>query len=173
MLIQITWLMPFKNNDNDDCYCSKCFISDHLLKWLFLFFPFILIRRLSYGNVKGSLGQEVIILRFQPKKSSTRTNFLKYSNCCALLWKLYFVWCMKPKFLLHSSAIFRISNAHTKTLGTSCNAGDLGPIPGLGRSPGGGHDNPLHYSCLENPMDRRVWLAAVHGFAKSGTWLSN
>lgn len=72
--------MPFKNNDNDDCYCSKCFISDHLLKWLFLFFPFILIRRLSYGNVKGSLGQEVIILRFQPKKSSTRTDFLKYSD---------------------------------------------------------------------------------------------
>ena len=37
---------------------------------------------------------------------------------------------------------------------STCNAGDLGLIPGLGRSPGGGHGNPLQYSCLENPMDR-------------------
>ena len=36
---------------------------------------------------------------------------------------------------------------------SACNAGDLGLIPGLGRSPGQGNDNPLHYSCLENPMD--------------------
>ena len=46
---------------------------------------------------------------------------------------------------------------------STCNAGDLGSIPGLGRSPGGGHDNPLQYSCLENPMDRGAWQATVHG----------
>ena len=40
-----------------------------------------------------------------------------------------------------------------------CNVGDLGLIPGLGRSPGGGHGNPLHYSCLETPMDRGAWRA--------------
>ena len=49
------------------------------------------------------------------------------------------------------------------------NAGDLGPVPGLGRSPGGGNGNPLQYSCLENPMDRRAWQATVHGVAKSQT----
>ena len=38
-----------------------------------------------------------------------------------------------------------------------CNAGDLGSIPGLGRSPGEGNGNPLQYSCLENPMDRGAW----------------
>ena len=38
------------------------------------------------------------------------------------------------------------------------NAGDLGSIPGLGRSPGEGNGNPLQYSCLENPMDRGTWL---------------
>ena len=46
---------------------------------------------------------------------------------------------------------------------------DLGSIPGLGRSPGGGHGNPLQYSCLENPMDRGAWRAIVYGVAKSQT----
>ena len=41
-------------------------------------------------------------------------------------------------------------------------AEDLGSVPGLGRSPGGGHGNPLQYSCLENPMDRGAWQATVH-----------
>ena len=44
---------------------------------------------------------------------------------------------------------------------------DMGSIPGLGRSPGGGHGNPLQYSCLENPMDRGVCWATVHGVTKS------
>ena len=44
---------------------------------------------------------------------------------------------------------------------SACNAGDLGSIPGLGRSPGGVHGNPLQYSCLENPHGQRSWQAAV------------
>ena len=51
----------------------------------------------------------------------------------------------------------------------ACNLGDLGSIPRLGRYPGGGHGNPLQYSCLENPMDRGDWWATVHGVAKSWT----
>ena len=46
------------------------------------------------------------------------------------------------------------------------NARNMGLIPGWGRSPEEGNDNPLQYSCLENPMDRRVWQAIVHGVAK-------
>ena len=46
---------------------------------------------------------------------------------------------------------------------SACNAGDLGSIPGPGRSPGEGNGNPLQYSCLENPMDRGAWRATVHG----------
>ena len=46
---------------------------------------------------------------------------------------------------------------------------DLGSIPGLGRSPGGGHDNPLQCSCLENPMDRGAWWATVHRVPKRWT----
>ena len=56
---------------------------------------------------------------------------------------------------------------------SACNVRDLGSVPGLGRSPGGGHGSPLQYSCLENPMDRGTWQAAVHGVAKSWTRLSN
>ena len=51
------------------------------------------------------------------------------------------------------------------------NTRDTGLIPGWGRSPGGGHGNPLQYSCLENPMDRGAWLATVHGVTKSQTRL--
>ena len=48
----------------------------------------------------------------------------------------------------------------------AANAGDVGSIPGLRRSPGGGNGNPLQYYCLENPMDRRAWRAIVPGVAK-------
>ena len=50
---------------------------------------------------------------------------------------------------------------------------DAGSTPGLRRSPGKGHSNPLQYSCLENPLDRGAWQAAVHGVTKSWTWLSD
>ena len=46
------------------------------------------------------------------------------------------------------------------------NAGDSGLIPASGRSYGGGHGNPLQYSCLENPMDREAWQSTVHRVAK-------
>ena len=53
---------------------------------------------------------------------------------------------------------------------SACNAGDTGDvgglIPGLGRSPGDGHGNPLQYSCLENPMDKEAWWATVQRVAK-------
>ena len=58
---------------------------------------------------------------------------------------------------------------------SSANAGDtgdMGSIPELGRSPGGGHGTPLQYSCLEKPMDRGAWWAIVHRVAKSQARLS-
>ena len=56
---------------------------------------------------------------------------------------------------------------------SACNVGDSGSIPGLGRSPGEGHGNPLKYSCLEKLMDGGAWQATVHGVAKSRTRLSD
>ena len=54
---------------------------------------------------------------------------------------------------------------------SACNAGDLGSIPGSGRSPGEGNGNPLQYFCMENPMDRGAWWVTVHRAAKSQTRL--
>ena len=51
---------------------------------------------------------------------------------------------------------------------SACNAGDLGSIPGSGRSHGAGNGNPLQYPCLENPMNRRAWQATVHGVPRVG-----
>ena len=52
---------------------------------------------------------------------------------------------------------------------STCNAGDTGLIPWVRRSPLEGNDNPLQYSCLENPMDRRAWWAIVQAVAESDT----
>ena len=67
----------------------------------------------------------------------------------------------------------RVMAAHLVVLGVknlpanARDARDTGSIPGLGRSPGGGHSNPLQYSCLENPEDRGAWWATVHRMGKS------
>ena len=53
---------------------------------------------------------------------------------------------------------------------SASNVGDLGSIPGLGRSPGEGNSNPLQYYFLENPMDGEAWWATVHGVAVAKSW---
>ena len=58
-------------------------------------------------------------------------------------------------------------------LETACKTGDLGLIPGSGSSPGEGNGNPVQYSCLRHPMDRRSWQTIVHRVAKSWTQLSD
>ena len=56
---------------------------------------------------------------------------------------------------------------------SACYREDSGSIPGLGRSPGGGHGYPFQYSCLENRTNRGAWQAMVHGITKSTTRLSD
>ena len=51
---------------------------------------------------------------------------------------------------------------------SACSAGNLGSIPGFGRSPGEGNGNPLQYSCLGNPTDRRAWWAIIHEVKRVG-----
>ena len=73
-------------------------------------------------------------------------------------------------FPLRKCSLFQMAQMVKKS---ARNAGDLGSIPVLRRSPGGGHGNPLQYSCLENPMDRGAWRATVHGVTKTRTQLSD
>ena len=73
--------------------------------------------------------------------------------------------------ILKNQTLPLLSDSEVKA--SACNAGDLGSIPGSGRSPGEGIGNPLQYSCLENPMDGGAWWAIVHGVAKSRTRLSD
>ena len=85
--------------------------------------------------------------------------------------------CLTPgKFISISAMQFQASQVALGVKNSPANAGDTrdwGSIPGLGRSLGGGHGNPLQCSCLENPMDRGAWRATVHGVAKSQTRLSD
>ena len=63
----------------------------------------------------------------------------------------------------------QLTSVGSEVKASACNAGDLGSIPGSGRSPGEGNGNPHQYSCLENPMDGGAWWATVYGVAKSWT----
>ena len=84
--------------------------------------------------------------------------------CCVILKKKHHLsdlWCLSRKK--------EIITGGSDGKESACNVGDLGLIPGLGISSGGGHGNPLQYSCLKNPMERGAWWATIHGVAKSWT----
>ena len=76
-------------------------------------------------------------------------------------------------FYLYSSAGFGGFPGGSDGKEPACNGGDMGSIPGSGRSAGEGNGNPLHHSCIEYSMDGGAWCATVHGVAKSLTQLSN
>ena len=95
------------------------------------------------------------------------TELLKWS------FKIFFAYIFKKiclKFILEINRGFP-GGSNGKEY--SCNAGDLGSIPGSGRFPGKWSGKPLQYSCLENSMDRGAWWATVHGIAKSQTCKSS
>ena len=80
---------------------------------------------------------------------------------------------MNQQYMLNKMS-FDISQVTLVVKNLPADAGDAtdpGSIPGLGRSPGGGHGNPLQYSCLEKPKDRGAWWATVHRVTKSQTRL--
>ena len=79
---------------------------------------------------------------------------------------------LEGKLLTRSLALLEFPGG-SESKASTCNVGDLGSIPGSGRSPGEGNGNPLQYSCLENSMDRGAWWAPVHGVAKSRPCLSD
>ena len=96
----------------------------------------------------------------------------------SLCWSISYVWkyvCIYVSaHFLFIYSLFRASQVVLVVKNLPANAEDIrdtGLIPGLGRSPGEGNGNPLQYSCLDNPMDRGAWRAAVCGVTKRWTWL--
>ena len=119
-------------------------------------------------QTKGMVLQEIC-----PGKQPREEEHVAFST---ELKELFFNWNdFNPQgHLATSRAIFwwshlkgAVASLGIQTVESACNVGDLGLIPGLGRSPGGGHGNPLQYSCLENSMAREARQATVHGVAKS------
>ena len=94
---------------------------------------------------------------------------------CHLILVLTIWWCpcVESSLGLLENSVCYSQHGGSEVKASACNTGDLGLIPGSGRSPGEGNGNPLQYSCLENPMDGGAWWATVHGVAKSWTWLSD
>ena len=76
---------------------------------------------------------------------------------------------MIPLALVFFLKILRVAQLVKNLPSNVGDVGDVGLLPGLGRFPGGGHGNPLQYSCLDNPMDRGAWRAMVHRVEKSQT----
>ena len=94
---------------------------------------------------------------------------VKVGNTCTVSLKPAWWWLIEMAYSAQKSC--RASQVVSVVKNLFANAGDLGLTPGLGRSPGGGHDSLLQYSCLENPIIRGAWRATVHRKAKSQTWL--
>ena len=85
-------------------------------------------------------------------------------KCYTILYKGLEILCRRDRL---PSPVFLGSRCGSVGKESACNTGDVGLIPGLGRSPGEGTDNPLQYSRLENSMDRGAWQATVHSVAQS------
>ena len=100
----------------------------------------------------------------EPVTSPTRYSATPESLCTSL--SLHERLCLTP---WDCSGVSTRAGFPCSSDGKEClQCGRPGSIPGVGRSPGGGHANPLHYSCLENPMDRGAWRATVRRVVESG-----
>ena len=100
---------------------------------------------------------------------------LSWINCCFLSFLIYAgLNVVREKFIYFSWTYFRLGlyfPCSSVFKESAYNVGDLGSIPGSGRSPGEGNGNSVQYCCLESPMDRGAWWAAVYGVAQSRTRL--
>jgi len=93
----------------------------------------------------------------------------EHSDTLELTAYKYFLSMIKVTYKIYNFTIYMGFPGGSEAKASACNVGDLGSIPGSGRSPGEGNGTPLQYSCLKNPMDRGAWWATVHGVAKSRT----
>ena len=135
-------------------FCQKIFL--HLLRWTH-WFSFLLLWCITLIDL------HILKNTCIPGINPTWAWCMSFLMC---------YWILFAKILLKIFASMCFPGG-SEGKASAYSAGDLGSIPGSGRSPGEGNGNPLQYSCLENPMDGEAWYATVHGVAKSRTRLSN
>ena len=124
-------------------------------EWRLLFFPLIFI-----WHIERELISSVVLISGAQQSDSV--------TCTFGFWFFPIIGCYKILTMFPCAASMVAQTVKSSV----CSAGDLGSIPGSGRSPGEGNGNPLQYSCLENSMDGGTSQATVHGVSKSLTLLS-
>ena len=127
------------------CISASCFFFFFSIQWQEIFAKTKIWRKVYYASNKA-----------------TKTNLISI----LLVWELY-------NFILLQICTLRVLRRRGKGLGGYISWADMGSIPGSGRSPKIGHGNPLHYSCLGNPMDRGAWWVTVHGVTNNWAWLNS
>ena len=158
--------------------------------FIFLYLQFMWIKEVPVIHLTVQTGQDSILNWWTKKErnpdlSGSAVHGLWSLTLEELLVGGLFSICVSPPFLRSvsfSSLIFILilqvlwgftgGSVAKNLLANAGDPGDMVSVPGLGRSSGGGNNNQLHYSCLENPMDREAWWATAHEVPKSQTWLS-
>ena len=92
-------------------------------------------------------------------------NFIRFSKVTFHLWLLQNTGLFPMLYKISLTLLVLGFHGVSDNKESACHVGDLGSIPGSGRSPEEGNGTPLQYSCLENPMDRGAWQAIVYGVA--------
>ena len=165
-------LSPFPLAPNPSQHQRKCELVMHKasLKFQVLKLPIMRSRR----NIRGVEQENMVLgesLELQEKGVSRKRKLVRVSNATEKMGKVRTL-CAHGTWPLGQHCSPGTSQVVLMVKNLAANAGDIrdmGLIPGSGRSPEGGHGNPLQYSSLENPMDRGAWQARVHRVAKSRT----
>ena len=125
------------------------------------------------------ISQWVLQLCYTAEQQNKYIQFLhSFFSYCLFVIRSGLMFLINPISAERSYSLFHSLNDNFNTIckqlkNPPTNAGDINSIPESGRLPAGGYGNPVQYSCLEDPMDRRAWRAIVHRVAKSQTQLSN
>ena len=168
-MAEVTILRDFEAEENKTCHCFHFF--PFCLSWSATLNIMILVLWMLSFKAAFLLSSFTFIKRLLSSSSLSAISVLSSAS----LRLLIFLPAILTPACDSSSLAFHVMyySAYLDFPGGSqgkestCSGGDLGLILKLGRSPGGEHGNPLHYSCLENPMDKGAWWAIVHGIAKS------
>ena len=140
-----------------------------LPNWLNLLLFTPLLSVFFHCNVNASTGQALFCSLY----SQGLKQCLIYSRCSIVSLNKWWMYdsCKKNSDFTYIILFLKGLPRWLSEKNPPANAGDMGSIPGSGRSPGEGNGNPLQYSCLESSMERGAWRATVHRVAKGRTWL--